>query len=55
MLRSLDEKGKPKERKAMSKDELAYLKRAEQRAEDHRIDVALRQKTREEARKTLGV
>ena len=55
MLRSLDPKGKPKAKKDLSKDELAYLERAEQRADDHRIDVALRKKTREEARKTLGV
>lgn len=55
MLRSLDEKGKPKAKKDMGADELAYVERAETRAIDHRIDVALRKKTREEARKTLGV
>jgi hypothetical protein len=55
MLRSLDSKGKPKAKKDMSKNELAYLERAETRADDHRVDVALRKKTRDDARKTLGV
>lgn len=55
MLRPLDDKGKPKSKKDMTKDDLEYLARAERQAENHRIDVALRKKTRDEARKTLGV
>jgi hypothetical protein len=45
----------PKAKEHMSKGELASLERAERRAEDHQIDVALRQKTRREAARALGI
>lgn len=54
MLRALNKGGKPKDKKEMSKDELEYVERAEKQAANHRITVALRKKTREDALKALG-
>ena len=55
MLRSLDKNGKPKAKKDLSKEEAEYVERAERRAVELRINGELTRKTREEARKTLGV
>jgi hypothetical protein len=45
--------GQPKKKADMSADELASLERAELRAQDHQVDVALRQRQRREALRLL--
>lgn len=55
MLRPLDEDGKPKAAKDLSKGEKEYVDRAQKRSEELRIKGALKRKTHEDAKKALGV